>query len=94
MLKNLFSRPLPRNSDAVNRIKGWVREIATDDPEQRDQIAVTVSEIICTDPGCPGTETVILIMQPGKATVAAKVAKPMDDVTETDAKGAAVVALR
>jgi hypothetical protein len=94
MLKQFFGKPKPRDPAAAERIKNWVREIAADDPKKRDEIAVTVSEIICTDPGCPGTETVILIMQPHAATKAAKVAKAMDEVTEIDAKGAAVVALR
>jgi hypothetical protein len=94
MLKGLFGAPKPRDPQAAERIKAWVREIVCDDIAQRETIAVTVSEIICTDPGCPGTETVILIMRPLLPTVAAKVAKPMDEVGESDAKGAAVIAVR
>jgi hypothetical protein len=94
MLKKLFSAPKPRDAAAAERIKIWVREIVTDDAALRANIAVTVSEIICADPACPGTETVILIMQPGQKSVAAKVAKPMDQVNESDAKGAAVIAVR
>jgi hypothetical protein len=94
MLKKLFGAPKPRDPIAAARIKQWVREIVTDDPEKREAIAVTVSEIICADPACPGTETVILIMQPGRKSVAAKVAKTMDAVSESDAKGAAVIAVR
>jgi tetrahydromethanopterin S-methyltransferase subunit A len=94
MLKKLLGRPKIRDAAAAQRIKEWVRLVAEDDPEKRDVIAVTVSEIICADPGCPGTETVILIMQPGQATKAAKVAKPMEEVSQSDAMGAAVIALR
>jgi hypothetical protein len=94
MLKRLFGAPKPRDPAAAQRIKQWVREIVTDDPLKREAIAVTVSEIICADPECPGTETVILIMEPGRKSVAAKVAKPMDDVSESEAKGAAVIAVR
>jgi hypothetical protein len=94
MLKRLLSPPAARDPDAASRIKRWVREIVTDDEAARESVAVTVSEIDCADPGCPGVETVILIMQPGRKTVAAKVAKPMHEVTEIDAKGAAVVAVR
>ncbi len=94
MLKKFFGAPAPRNPMAADRIKGWVKEVVSDDAALRESTAITVSEIICTDPGCPGTETVILIMRPGFATKAAKVAKPMDEVTEIDAKGAAVIALR
>jgi tetrahydromethanopterin S-methyltransferase subunit A len=94
MLRKLLGQQEPRDIAAVNRIKDWVRLVTEDDAAKRDAIAVTVSEIICTDPGCPGTETVILIMQPGQATKAAKVAKPISEVTQSDAMGAAVAALR
>jgi hypothetical protein len=33
---------------------------------------VTVSEIACTDPACPGLETVMLVMRPGEKTTAYK----------------------
>ena len=47
-----------------------------------------VNEIACTDPGCPGIETVILVMEPGRKTRAHKVAKPLDAVTEQDVRAA------
>jgi tetrahydromethanopterin S-methyltransferase subunit A len=94
MLKRLFGEAPKRDEAAIARIKQWVREIAADDSAAREAIAVTVSEIICADPSCPGTETVILIMPPGRKTAAAKVAKPIAEVMEIDAKGAAVVAMR
>jgi hypothetical protein len=72
-------RPRP-DADAVARVKGWALAILAASPET----AVTVSEIVCLDPGCPGTETVILVMEPGRKTRAAKVAKPVDEVTEAD----------
>ena len=94
MLKRLFGAQKPRDPLAASRIKAWAREVLADTEEERDGIAVTVSEIICTDPGCPGTETIILIMRPNAPSVAAKVAKPMEQVTESEAKGAAIVATR
>jgi hypothetical protein len=51
-------------------------------------IGISVSEIICYDPGCPGEETVILVMVPLKKTAACKVAKAMADVTEDDVRDA------
>jgi len=45
---------------------------------------LSVSEISCADPSCPGTETVILVMRPGERTRAYKVAKAMDAVTEPE----------
>jgi hypothetical protein len=47
-------------------------------------LALTVNEIICADPACPGTETVILIMRPGEKTRAMKIARPMAEVTADD----------
>lgn len=59
------SRPDPED---VARIKAWVREIAA----LPDGAEITVSEIACTDPACPGLETIILIMRPDGPTRAAK----------------------
>ena len=44
--------------------------------------AVSVNEIVCNDPGCPGTETVLLIMQPGTRTRAVKLPLAAVDVTD------------
>ncbi|MCU4178711.1 hypothetical protein BoBH3_04035 [Bosea sp. BH3] len=43
--------------------------------------AVAVNEIICADPACPGSETVILVMKPGEKTRAFKLQMAMDEVT-------------
>ncbi|QRE73829.1 hypothetical protein [Methylobacterium aquaticum] len=46
--------------------------------------ALSVNEIACADPGCPDTETVILLMCVGQPTRALKIAKPIEAVTEAD----------
>ncbi len=38
-------------------------------------------EIICADPACPGSETVILVMKPGEKTRAYKLQMAMAEVT-------------
>ncbi|PZO04141.1 MAG: hypothetical protein DCF30_01545 [Hyphomicrobiales bacterium] len=43
--------------------------------------AIAVNEIICADPACPGTETVILVMNPGEKTRAFKLQMAMAEVT-------------
>ena len=68
------------DAEAVARVKAWALAILTAGPDT----AVTVNEIVCLDPGCPGTETVLLVMEPGRKTRACKVAKPMDEVTEPE----------
>ena len=51
-------------------------------------VELTVSEIVCLDPACPGTETVILVMAPGAKTRAAKVQKPATEISEPDLRAA------
>jgi hypothetical protein len=80
-----FGAARPRREPAaVGEVKRWVLAALGAGPET----AVTVSEIACLDPGCPGTETVILIMAPGRKTRAAKIAKPLGEVTPEDVSAA------
>ncbi len=69
---------------AVARIKAWTRAATG----AADDTAFAVNEIACTDPSCPGIETVILVMEPGRKTRALKVAKPLDVVTAEDVRAA------
>jgi hypothetical protein len=82
-LRNAFggSRTDP---EAVARVKLWVRGIL----EAGSGTVLAVNEIACTDPSCPGVETVVLIMEPGRKTRACKVQKPVDAVTEQDIREA------
>lgn len=49
-----------------------------------DDDVLTVSEIVCPDPSCPGTETIVLVLRRGRATVALKMSKPIDEVGAED----------
>jgi hypothetical protein len=51
-------------------------------------VSVAVNEIMCRDPGCPGTETVILVMRAGAATVAVKIQKEAASVSGDDVRAA------
>lgn len=84
LLGRLFAPPRPRDPVAAAAIKGWVRAQLSSDAAVQETIAVTVSEIVCNDVSCPGTETVILIMRPYQTTKAVKLGKPMDGVVEAD----------
>lgn len=53
-----------------------------------DEDAVTISEIVCHDPGCPGVETVILLMRPRQPSRAYKIAAALADVSEGDIEAA------
>ncbi len=73
-----------RGAETAERVKAWVTaalQLAPATP-------VTVSEIVCLDPLCPGTETIMLVMEPGKKTRAYKVSKAIDEVTEQDVREA------
>jgi len=74
------SRRPPADQGARDEIIAHVRRIGGFD----DAVIVKVSEIVCADPTCPGLETVILVMVPGSATRAVKVARAMAEVTEAD----------
>jgi hypothetical protein len=71
-------------AEAIARIKVWTASIAGLPPEA----SLAVNEIVCTDPSCPGTETVVLVMQPGRKTRACKVSKALEEVTESDLRDA------
>ncbi len=58
----------PRDEAAADRMKQAVR-IALG---LSDDVALSVNEIACADPACPVLETIVLIMEPGKKTRAAK----------------------
>lgn len=78
----------PAQASAIAAIRGWIRTELALTP----QASIAVNEIVCADPACPGTETVILIMVPGEKTKALKVGAALTEVTET-AVAAAVAGL-
>ncbi len=82
-LRGTFGLPKP-DKQAVERVKDLARATLQVSPET----AFAVNEIACNDPGCPGIETVILVMEPGRKTRALKVAKALDAVTEADVAAA------
>lgn len=73
--------PRPRTDPAaVARIRAWAREL-WDVPEGG---SVTVTELRCTEPGCPPLETVVLVAPRPGETFQRKVHKPAADVTRLD----------
>jgi hypothetical protein len=78
-LRGSFGLP-KSDKQAVDRVKDLARAALRVSPDT----AFAVNEIACNDPGCPGIETVILVMEPGQKTRALKVAKPLNAVMEQD----------
>ncbi|WP_029030006.1 hypothetical protein [Salinarimonas rosea] len=81
---NRFGRARPPRA-ALDRVAALARE-ALALPEDA---TLAVNEIVCADPACPGTETVILVMIPGTRTRAIKVVGEADAVTEAALRAAA-----
>lgn len=65
------------SAEAASRIKAETRELLG----LPETAAIAVNEIICADPACPGTETVILVMSPGEKTRAYKAQMAMAELT-------------
>lgn len=83
-LRNPYARKREDLTDTARRIKTWVREALT----LSNETAVTVSEINCRDPACPGVETAILVMIPHQPTRMIRIASPMTEVQPADIKTA------
>lgn len=80
LLGGLFGRKKPRDEAALARIRAW-SAAALGNP---DGLELTISEVECGDPACPGLETFILVMRPGEATQAARIRKPIAEIAEAD----------
>ncbi|WP_349369861.1 hypothetical protein [Salinarimonas sp.] len=79
-----FGRDRPE-PEAHGRLKTLAREALA----LSDDVALAANEIVCADPACPGLETVILVMAPGRRTRALKIGKPLAEVTPQDIRAAA-----
>ena len=77
-------RKKPESNPARDAIRGWAEASLGTDPA----LTLTISEIDCGDPACPGLETILLVMREGEATQAVKIRKPMDEITESDVREA------
>jgi hypothetical protein len=88
MLKKGFGKGL--GNGAIDRAAlARVKDLAREALALGEEVSISVNEINCTDPGCPGKETVILVMVPGERTRALKVMKPVEEVDEADIRQAA-----
>lgn len=82
----LFSGPFrkkpPRDATALARVRGWCLACLGSEAD------LTISEVECADPACPGLETFILVLRPGEATQAAKIRKPLAEIMQQDVEEA------
>ncbi|WP_188910713.1 hypothetical protein [Salinarimonas ramus] len=75
-LARRFGRARPERA-ALDRVAALARETLA----LPEDASLSVNEIVCADPACPGTETVILLMIPGARTRAIKIQAPAEAVT-------------
>jgi hypothetical protein len=80
----LFGRAPKPDAAARRRVEAWVRDAGGYGPDT----AMTVSEIVCADPACPGTETVVLLFAPGAKTRAVKIAGALEALSAADVAAA------
>lgn len=72
-------RPDEKRQAQVEQLKGWVRAALSID----DSRTVSVSEIECGDPACPGgVETAVLVRGRASVEAAFKLRGPLDSLTE------------
>jgi hypothetical protein len=67
-------------ADVARRIKSWAREVF--DPE--GGATILVSELACSEPGCPPIETVIAILRGPQAHEKYKIHRPSAEITRAD----------
>jgi hypothetical protein len=77
---NLFRKAEPagtKDLEAIARIKEWTRELLG----LEEGAAVMVSELTCTEPGCPPLETVIAVFRLGGGSDKRKLHRAIHEVT-------------
>ncbi|MCS6821963.1 MAG: hypothetical protein NZ551_08835 [Microscillaceae bacterium] len=83
MVFQFFTNPRdPDLSQTTKTLKTWVQE----ELALTNEAIVRISQIHCTEPSCPGVETVILVFEPNQATKMLKIGKPMVFVRKWDIK--------
>lgn len=86
---SLFKNPFRKKPDAAqDSARADIRRWAEQALGQPEGLALTISEVECPDPACPGFETFMLVMREGEATQAVKVKKPLVEVAEGDVQEA------
>ena len=71
-------------AEAVRRVKAWVAAHAA----VGENDAVMVTELQCSEEGCPPIETVLALLRPGQEPLKWKVHKPVVEVSESDVSDA------
>lgn len=75
----LFDPPVDKVSpEQLQQLKAWVSEQLA----LEEEIPVSISQLACTEPGCPPLETVISVMSKPPQTY--KIHRPAAEITHAD----------
>ena len=74
----------PRRTEAIRELKSYAAVLLDAGPED----SIMVSELTCTEPGCPPLETVVARLRGGTRPLSIKVHKPVFEVTPADLRQA------
>ncbi len=74
--------PISQPTSNAATVKAWAREALRID----DDTTVLVSELACTEPGCPPVETVVAVF--AATTTKTTIHKPLGEITQTDIEAA------
>ena len=77
---NIFNSQQKSDPRQLVQVKSWIYQTF----DLSEDISVMITELQCTEEGCPPIETVIVIMEtPGKPRQY-KIHKPLSDVNQAD----------
>ncbi|KZD20449.1 hypothetical protein [Tardiphaga robiniae] len=87
MKPNLFLSPR-RTKSGYREAVAWIKAETRSALRLDDDTTVSVSELSCSDPGCPDVETVIAVFRPDRKPQISRVHKTITEVTSTDLSNA------
>ena len=77
---SLLDPPIKSDPQALARVREWARELWG----LREEDSVVVSELRCSEPGCPPLETVVLIAASDRPTFQHKLHLAASDMRRED----------
>lgn len=77
----------PKPSGGGSKVKGFVRELLEGRDNGDKEATIVVSELSCSEPGCPPIETVIAIFRGPSDTRRYKIHKAQAEITRDDVAG-------
>jgi hypothetical protein len=80
MLKDFAGRGAAANGQKIKEIKQWVQDALALPPET----TILITELACTEPGCPPLETVVALLRGPANNVQQKIHRSIADVTKEE----------